>query len=328
MIRFVVPSVRFVSEAMTSATRTTTSALAPAAARRSGSATCSGLHRLRLERQAVPTRSRAVAVAEASARAAARRRMASAALRDREYFVPQRSAPMLSRWPRGIVPQGLSGDRAVGALLAANISVFAAWQLAEGGAARRFMHRNFLCSDAAVTHEWRVHTLITCAFSHVEVWHLVSNMVALYFFGRSVGQHIGGRRLLYLYATGGVIGSAAHILYYRLSAQSERRRRRQRFGGDFFIYDHFRDSPPVLGASAAINAIVAYDVLLNPMKIIMVNLVIPMPAAVLGGLFLSRDIFFALNGGATTRESHAAHIAGAGVGSIAYLLLSRGRGRM
>lgn len=31
-----------------------------------------------------------------------------------------------------------------------------------------------------------VHTLITSAFSHVDVEHIVSNMIGLYFFGMSV----------------------------------------------------------------------------------------------------------------------------------------------
>ena len=279
---------------------------------------------LRERKQHIAPSGRGDATIKKAAGMGHQRRHMAAALRDREYFVPQRAAP--PTWSRRMFGGGgMSGDAAIGALIAANLSVFAAWQLAEGGTARRFMQRHFLCSDAAVTRDWRVHTLFTCSISHVEFWHLASNLLALYFFGRSVGAHIGGRRLLMLYTAGGVLGSAAHIAYYRFSAQQKRRQRRRRIGGDLFLYEFFRDSPPVLGASAAINSIVAYDILCFPMKIIMVNLVIPMPAAVLGGLFLSRDIFFAINGGSASRESHAAHIAGAAVGSAAYLLMSRGR---
>lgn len=32
----------------------------------------------------------------------------------------------------------------------------------------------------------RIHTLITSAFSHVEIGHIVSNMIGLYFFGMNV----------------------------------------------------------------------------------------------------------------------------------------------
>jgi len=32
----------------------------------------------------------------------------------------------------------------------------------------------------------RLHTLITSAFSHIDIGHIVSNMIGLYFFGTSV----------------------------------------------------------------------------------------------------------------------------------------------
>ena len=51
-----------------------------------------------------------------------------------------------------------------------------------------------------------------------------------------------------------------------------------------------------------------------------------MPACVLGGLFLARDMFYAFNTDARSRESHAAHLGGAAVGSVAFLLLWRGGG--
>ena len=61
-------------------------------------------------------------------------------------------------------------------------------------------------------------TLMTSAFSQREVMHLVSNMIALYFFGQSVAHFYGGGFLLALYLAGALTSALAHIgwSYYKL----------------------------------------------------------------------------------------------------------------
>lgn len=248
----------------------------------------------------------------------------SSALRDREYWVPQRR-PARRGFGFDLQPgrgwgSGMSGDTALYSLLGANVAVFALWQYAASNPSlRRFMAGNFVTSEQIVK-SGRVHTLFTSAFSHVELFHLGSNCLALYFFGRGAASHLGGSGLIRLYVVGGVVGSVSHILYHMLFTSA-----RPRQVGPF-IYQGYNYSPKVLGASAAINAIVALEILRNPMQIIMVNLFVPMPACVLGGLFLARDMFYAFNTDTRSRESHAAHLGGAAVGTIAFLLLRRGGG--
>ena len=162
----------------------------------------------------------------------------------------------------------MSGESALYGLLGANAAVFALWQLAasnNSSALRRFMAMNFVTSEDIVLRGWRVHTLLTSAFSHVELFHLGSNCLALYFFGRGVAGSLGGAGLLRLYVAGGVVGSLSHIIYHRLFTSG----RRQRVGP--FVYQSPGYSPKVLGASAAINSIVALEILRNPMQIIMVR---------------------------------------------------------
>lgn len=65
-------------------------------------------------------------------------------------------------------------------LMAANVAVFVAWR---GDAA--FMRRHFTTSWDAIK-AGRIHTLVTSAFSQSGTWHLFSNMLGLYFFGRQV----------------------------------------------------------------------------------------------------------------------------------------------
>lgn len=85
----------------------------------------------------------------------------------------------------------------------ANVAVFALWKVAD----TRFMVKNFMVSceflkmaslemfimfivtcQISVEHikSGQLHTLITNAFSHRDMFHLISNMVGLYFFGTSV----------------------------------------------------------------------------------------------------------------------------------------------
>ena len=44
--------------------------------------------------------------------------------------------------------------------------------------------------------------MLTSAFSHFDLTHLGVNMIALYFFGRSLCERFGGRYLLTLYCVG------------------------------------------------------------------------------------------------------------------------------
>ncbi|MCD9644186.1 hypothetical protein HAX54_032334 [Datura stramonium] len=74
-----------------------------------------------------------------------------------------------------------STDRVVLGLILTNVAVFLLWRVADN----RFMMRNFMISVDNFTNG-RVHTLITSAFSHIDSWHLISNMVGLYFFGTSI----------------------------------------------------------------------------------------------------------------------------------------------
>jgi membrane associated rhomboid family serine protease len=49
-------------------------------------------------------------------------------------------------------------------------------------------------------------TLLTSMFLHLDFYHLVLNMVSLYFFGIYLGQIIGEKNLLLVYFTGGIAG--------------------------------------------------------------------------------------------------------------------------
>ena len=79
-------------------------------------------------------------------------------------------------------------------------------------------------------------TFITYMFLHVGAWHMVWNMLVLYWFGRIVGDLIGDRRILPIYIMGGLFGGVVYLFASSLTGWT---------GGSM-----------LLGASAGVMAIV------------------------------------------------------------------------
>jgi len=94
--------------------------------------------------------------------------------------------------------------------------------------------------------------IITNLFVHANLWHLIVNMIALYFFGSSLGRLVGESRFLLVYFGGGILGN---ILYLLL--------------GSPFI--------PAVGASGAIFALGGALAMLRPKLPV---LVFPIPAPI------------------------------------------------
>lgn len=61
-----------------------------------------------------------------------------------------------------------------------------------------------------LTQPW---TLLTSMFVHANIWHILSNMLGLYFFGEFLSNIIGEKKFLYLYFIGGVTGGLFYILF-------------------------------------------------------------------------------------------------------------------
>jgi uncharacterized protein len=54
--------------------------------------------------------------------------------------------------------------------------------------------------------------ILTAMFLHVDIWHLFSNMLTLYFFGTFCLQLIGARWFLVVYFVGGIFGNILFLL--------------------------------------------------------------------------------------------------------------------
>jgi membrane associated rhomboid family serine protease len=55
-------------------------------------------------------------------------------------------------------------------------------------------------------------TIVTNLFIHGGIWHILANMLTLYFFGSYLSQLIGVRNLLITYFGGGILGNILYIL--------------------------------------------------------------------------------------------------------------------
>ena len=137
-------------------------------------------------------------------------------------------------------------------------------------------------------------TIVTNLFIHGGLWHILFNMITLYFFGSFLTRLVGTRSFLIIYFLGGLLGN----IFYMLLA------------------------PPLsiaIGASGAIFALGGTLAVLTPKLRVLVFFIVPLPlwVAVIGMFFV-----ISLSAGVAWQ----AHLGGLVFGLAAgYLLRRRGR---
>lgn len=137
--------------------------------------------------------------------------------------------------------------------------------------------------------------MISSAFLHADVFHLVFNMIALYSFAPVVFESLGNTTFLLIYAGSLVFGSLLTMVFH----------------GNEYNYR-------AVGASGAVTGIIYSAILLYPDMIIGIFGIIPMPAYIFGIVYLLYSIY-----GMRTKNDnigHTAHFGGA-IGGYAITLL-------
>jgi membrane associated rhomboid family serine protease len=117
-------------------------------------------------------------------------------------------------------------------------------------------------------------TIITSIFLHGGIWHLLTNMITLFFFGRYISTLLGERKFLIVYFVGGISGN---LLYLLIALYTP-------FGESFSL---------AIGASGAVFALGGVLAVMRPkIKVIILPVPIPIPlwVAVIGG-FLVISLF-------------------------------------
>ncbi|XP_024523104.1 RHOMBOID-like protein 12, mitochondrial [Selaginella moellendorffii] len=199
-------------------------------------------------------------------------------------------------------------DVALWTLIGANVSVFFLWKVFDPV----FMTEHFTISMHNVL-SGRLHTLVTNFFSHNEFWHLASNLLGLYFFGTEIAYRFGSKRLYMIYFAGGLVSSFGHLAYSYYIYPWLKGLRHSTFVARFV--------PPALGASGAINALVVLNIMLNPTRVILVDFLFPVPAALFGAYMILKDLWGVSDVASTI--SHVGHLGGAVVGAVAWVRLRR-----
>uniref|UniRef100_A0ACD5W9E4 Uncharacterized protein n=1 Tax=Avena sativa TaxID=4498 RepID=A0ACD5W9E4_AVESA len=151
----------------------------------------------------------------------------------------------------------------------------------------------------------RLHTLLTGAFCHINVNHLLKNMGSFYFFGSSIAGMFGPAFLLKLYVSGAVTGSAFFLAEMACLAPRE-----EGLGGW---------KTPALGASAAVRATIFLEIFLYPKRILYLHFFIPAPAAIVGAGFIAADLWRVKKGRSGVAGS--AHLGGTFVAALVWAKL-------
>ncbi|GAB3500699.1 rhomboid family intramembrane serine protease [Spirosoma knui] len=104
-------------------------------------------------------------------------------------------------------------------LLLARVSL----QMAEKDAVYGLILKQLTIPGSITDFLHRPWTLVTYFFSHQEIFHILYNMLFLYWFGRLIDEYLGSRRLIGLYIMGGLAGGLLFLAMYNLVPYFESR---------------------------------------------------------------------------------------------------------
>ena len=208
---------------------------------------------------------------------------------DREYYRDE---------PRGIL---LTGQRSVVVnLILVNAAVFLLDLLLQHGDRTSPLARYFAL-HGDVFQDWHLWQLVTAGFLHGDFFHLLFNMLALYFFGRDVELIHGRKTFIQLYFSTLIISNLCWVL------------------SENFLLHETRNW--AVGASGAIAGVVVVFVCHFPTRLIYLWGVVPMPAWLMATAWLAYDVFNyrqEMGGVNTANVAFAAHLAGAACGLVYY----------
>jgi membrane associated rhomboid family serine protease len=153
-----------------------------------------------------------------------------------------------------------------------------------------------------LTRPW---TLVTYFFLHERFFHILFNMLFLYWFGKIIKEFLGGSKVVNLYVLGGLAGGVFYILIYNTIP---------------FFAERI-DSSMMLGASAGVFAVVVGAATFMPNYTILLMFIGPVRIKYIA-------IFYVILAFAQTTGSNAggelAHLGGAALGFIYIKQLQQG----
>jgi membrane associated rhomboid family serine protease len=149
---------------------------------------------------------------------------------------------------------------------------------------------------------WAIWNYLTYGFAHSSfsaprgIWHILGNMITLFFLGRAVEELLGRKEFLRFYLVSIVVCGIGFTLIRHLFQQP--------FGS-------------CVGASGGVAAVVAVFVFAFPRATLLLYGIIPIPAWLVGCLFLFFDFLSALDPRSAT--AWEAHVIGFAFGAVYFL---------
>lgn len=166
---------------------------------------------------------------------------------------------------------------------------------------------NWLSLYAAPTqllhHPWGI---LTYMFVHEGFWHILWNMLGLYWFGQIVQDMIGKPKILPLYLFGGLFGAVAFFLAYNFIP----------------VFNDVLNSASCIGASASVMAIVLAAATIAPNYELIFFLIGPVKIKWIALVYVLLDLIDIQNSNA---GGHIAHLGGALFGYLYVQQLRHGR---
>jgi membrane associated rhomboid family serine protease len=144
-----------------------------------------------------------------------------------------------------------------------------------------------------LTQPWMWWRFLTYGFAHAsapDYWHVVGNMLVLFFLGRDIEGRYGRKEFLRLYLATLVVAAVAWALVGKLQGAP--------------------GHSSAVGASGAVTAIVILYALNFPRRTLLLFFVIPMPAWAVGMLVVVLDLVGSFGAG-SAEIAYPAHLAGA-----------------
>jgi len=131
-------------------------------------------------------------------------------------------------------------------------------------------------------------TLFTYMFLHAGIWHLVFNMLFLYFIGRILEDFVSNKKFYTVFFGGGLLGGILYLIAYNTFPA-------------FTSMDHW---VPMLGASGAVTAVIVAAATLVPNYEIYLYGLIRMRLVWLAIILVAMDVAFFPNGNSGGRLAH------------------------
>jgi membrane associated rhomboid family serine protease len=159
-------------------------------------------------------------------------------------------------------------------------------------------------SPKKVVEQGQVWRLLTCAFCHhrTHIWHIVFNMLLLYWFGTRLETMYGSREFLLFYLAAAGCSSVAYVALARYTGSNT----------------------PAIGASGAVMGIMMLYTIFYPFETFLVFWLLPVPLWVLLGVYVLYDlhpVLLALSGDQIyTGIAHAGHLGGLAFGYVYWKL--------